>query len=60
MDKKYDVYMQDPAQQNLDELDRAEDLLHSQTDYQAYIDYGEKQTEYLEELDFMDILTEKL
>eukprot|EP00975_Prorocentrum_lima_P050977 10680500-Prorocentrum_lima.AAC.1 len=60
MDSKYDVYMQDPSQQNLDELDRAEDMLLSQTDYQACIDYGEKQAEYLKALDFMDILTEKL
>eukprot|EP00975_Prorocentrum_lima_P008816 1879826-Prorocentrum_lima.AAC.1 len=31
-----------------------------QPEYQACIDYGEMQVEYLKALDFMDILTEKL
>eukprot|EP00975_Prorocentrum_lima_P025218 5293032-Prorocentrum_lima.AAC.1 len=56
----YDIYMQDPSQQNLDELDKAEGILLSQTEYQACIEYGEKQVEYLKVLDSMDILTEKL
>eukprot|EP00975_Prorocentrum_lima_P063832 12893897-Prorocentrum_lima.AAC.1 len=32
-------------------------MLLSQTEYQACMDYDEKQAEYLKALDFMDILT---
>eukprot|EP00975_Prorocentrum_lima_P055255 11587913-Prorocentrum_lima.AAC.1 len=39
---------------------KAEDWLLSQTYYQACKEYEEKQAEYLEALDFMDILTDKL
>eukprot|EP00975_Prorocentrum_lima_P034084 7161654-Prorocentrum_lima.AAC.1 len=39
-------------------MDKAEDMLLSQTEHQACIEYGEKQVEYLKALDFMD--TEKL
>eukprot|EP00975_Prorocentrum_lima_P020550 4324491-Prorocentrum_lima.AAC.1 len=60
MEKRYEVYKQDPSAKNLEEVDRAEDWLLSQTDYQACIEYGEQQTEYLKALDFMDILSEKL
>eukprot|EP00975_Prorocentrum_lima_P058072 12180314-Prorocentrum_lima.AAC.1 len=35
-------------------------MLLSHTEYQACKYYGEKQVEYLEALDFMDILTDKL
>eukprot|EP00975_Prorocentrum_lima_P033503 7026314-Prorocentrum_lima.AAC.1 len=59
-DVKYDIYMQDPTTQNLDELNKAADTLLSHTEYQACKDYGDKQAEYLNALDFMDILTEKL
>eukprot|EP00975_Prorocentrum_lima_P066249 12908049-Prorocentrum_lima.AAC.1 len=60
MDVKYDIYMQEPTAQNLEELNRAEETLLSHTEYQACKDYGDKQVEYLKALDFMDILTEKL
>eukprot|EP00975_Prorocentrum_lima_P034517 7254054-Prorocentrum_lima.AAC.1 len=60
MEEKYEVYMQDPYAKNLEEVDRVEDWLLSQTEYQACKEYGDKQTEYLKSLDFMDILTEKL
>eukprot|EP00975_Prorocentrum_lima_P051282 10740795-Prorocentrum_lima.AAC.1 len=60
MDVKYGIDMQDPSQQNLDELNKAEDMLLSHTEYQACNDYGKKQVEYLKALDFIDILTEKL
>eukprot|EP00975_Prorocentrum_lima_P028897 6072949-Prorocentrum_lima.AAC.1 len=47
MDVKYGIHIQDPSQQNLDDLNKAEDMLLSHTEYQACKDYGDKQVEYL-------------
>eukprot|EP00975_Prorocentrum_lima_P066461 12909368-Prorocentrum_lima.AAC.1 len=44
----------------MDEVDKDEDLLLSQTEYQDCREYGKKQVEYLKALDSMDILTCKL
>eukprot|EP00975_Prorocentrum_lima_P062037 12883407-Prorocentrum_lima.AAC.1 len=52
--------MNDTSQQNVEAFERAEELVLSRTDYQAYKYYGEKQAEYLKALDFMDILTGKI
>eukprot|EP00975_Prorocentrum_lima_P020993 4420133-Prorocentrum_lima.AAC.1 len=60
MDVKYDIYMQCPTTQNLDEVNKAEETLLGHTEYQACKDYGGKQVEDLKAMDFMDILTDKL
>eukprot|EP00975_Prorocentrum_lima_P001390 299655-Prorocentrum_lima.AAC.1 len=52
--------MNDPSARNKEVYKRAEDKFLSNTEYQARIDYGNNQAEYLKALDFMDILTEKI
>eukprot|EP00975_Prorocentrum_lima_P018580 3912471-Prorocentrum_lima.AAC.1 len=60
LELSYKRAMNDASQQNIDEYERAEDLLLSHTDYQACKEYGKRQAEYLKALDFMDILTDKI
>eukprot|EP00975_Prorocentrum_lima_P058502 12271586-Prorocentrum_lima.AAC.1 len=43
VDVKYGIFMDNPSQQNLDELNKAEETFLSNTEHQACKDYGEKQ-----------------
>eukprot|EP00975_Prorocentrum_lima_P047441 9918737-Prorocentrum_lima.AAC.1 len=60
LDVKYHKAMNDHSASNIEAYEKAEEKFLSRTDYQACIEHGDKQTEYLEALDFMDILTEKI
>eukprot|EP00975_Prorocentrum_lima_P035770 7521972-Prorocentrum_lima.AAC.1 len=60
MEDKYDTVLADPSKGNLDSLEKADDLLISQTEYQTCKEYWEKPEEYLKALDFMDMLSENL
>eukprot|EP00975_Prorocentrum_lima_P067132 12913163-Prorocentrum_lima.AAC.1 len=41
MEKEYNVFLADPSQESMDNLDKAEELLISQTEHQTCKEYGE-------------------
>eukprot|EP00975_Prorocentrum_lima_P002312 504291-Prorocentrum_lima.AAC.1 len=60
LDVKYHACMHEHSERNIEMYERAEEQFLGNTEYQACIDYGNKQAEYLKALDFMDILAEKI
>eukprot|EP00975_Prorocentrum_lima_P065005 12900823-Prorocentrum_lima.AAC.1 len=60
MDEKYNKDCDDPNQDNLQTLEKAEDKLIDTRSYQCGSEFGGMHAEYLWALDFLDMLTEDL